>query len=361
MHSTVQEKAFLLLLVAVSLALAWILSPVAGAILWATIFAILFAPLNRRLTRTLKRTPAALATTLIVIVLVIVPLLLLGNSLIDEGLSISKMIRSGELDFGAYLQRVFDQLPESFIRMLAHFELTDPPAVEQRLNAMAMKAGQYLGAQAVSIGQNSLSVFFALLVMLNLLYFFLRDGDPLSTRIQNALPLRAEQQVAFVTKFAVVIRATVTGNIILALMRGAFGAVVFWLLDIRAPLLWGAIMALFSLLPLVGPALVWLPVAIYLLSVGMIWRSIFLIVSCTVATSLAVGIMRPILVSKTVQVPDHLVLLSTIGGLAIFGISGFVVGPLIAAMFVTAWEIAGKDLVGKDIAGKYPVGKDRER
>src|SRR3974390_3413501 len=106
MRTTVQEKAFLLLLVAVSLALAWILSPVAGAILWATIFAILFAPLNRRWTRPLKRTPAALATTLIVIVLVIVPLLILANSLIDESLSVSKMIRSGQLNFGAYIQRV---------------------------------------------------------------------------------------------------------------------------------------------------------------------------------------------------------------------------------------------------------------
>jgi predicted PurR-regulated permease PerM len=343
MRTTVQQKAFLLLLVAVSLALAWILSPVSGAILWATIFAILFAPLNRRLTRALKRTPAAIATMLIVVVLVIVPLITIGNSLIDEVLNVSKMIRTGELNFGAYLERVLNELPEPLSRMLERFDLTDPAAVQQRLNEMAMKGGQYLASQAVSIGQNSLSFFFALLVMLNLLYFLLRDGDPLSSRIQNSIPLRADQQQAFVAKFAVVVRATVKGNIILALMRGAIGAAVFWLFDIRAPLLWGAIMALFSLLPLVGPVLVWLPVAIYLLSTGAIWSGVFLIVCCTIVASLVEGTMRPILVSKTAQVPDHLVLLSTIGGLGIFGISGFVIGPLIAAMFVTAWDIAGKD------------------
>jgi predicted PurR-regulated permease PerM len=115
-------------------------------------------------------------------------------------------------------------------------------------------------------------------------------------------------------------------------------------------------MALFSLLPLVGPSLVWLPVAIYLLTTGMIWRSFFLIVCCTAVMSLVNGIMRPILVSKTAQVPDYLVLLSTIGGLAIFGISGLVIGPLIAAMFVTAWGIAGKVIVGMDV-GK-DVGRD---
>jgi predicted PurR-regulated permease PerM len=84
-------------------------------------------------------------------------------------------------------------------------------------------------------------------------------------------------------------------------------------------------------------------VAVYLLTTGEIWRAVFLIVCCTVVSSLVEGTMRPILVSKTAQVPDHLVLLSTIGGLAIFGVSGFVIGPLIAAMFVTAWGIAGRE------------------
>jgi predicted PurR-regulated permease PerM len=343
MRTTVQEKAFLLVLAAVSLALAWILSPVSGAVLWATIFAILFAPFNRRLGRTLKRTPAAITTTLIVVVLVILPVIVIANSLIDEALNIHQMIRSGQLNVGAYLQRVFDGLPAPLSRLLEHFDLTDPRAVQQRLNEMAMRGGQYLAAQAISIGQNSLSFFFALLIMLNLLYFLLRDGDQLSRRVQDGIPLRADQQEAFVSKFAVVVRATVKGNIIIALMRGALGALVFWLLDIRAPLLWGALMALLSLLPLVGPVLVWLPAAIYFLSIGAIWRGVFLIGYGTLVMSLVNSIMRPILVSKTAKIPDHLVLLSTLGGLGIFGISGFVIGPLIAAMFVTAWDIAAKE------------------
>jgi predicted PurR-regulated permease PerM len=343
MRTTVQEKAFLLLLVAVSLALAWILSPVSGAVLWATIFAILFAPLNRRLRRTLKRTPAALTTILIVVVVVIVPMITIANSLLDEVLNVYQMVRSGQLNIGAYLQHVFDTLPAPLIHLLERFDLTDPRAVQQRLTAIATTGSQRLATQAISMGQSSLSFFFALLIMLNLLYFLLRDGDPLSRRIQEAIPLRADQQEAFVTKFAVVVRATVKGNIIIALTRGALGALVFWFLDIRAPLLWGAMMALFSLLPLVGPALVWLPVAIYLLSIGAIWRCVFLIGFGTIVMSLVDSIMRPILVSKTAKIPDHLVLLSTLGGLGIFGISGFVIGPLIAAMFVTAWDIAGKD------------------
>jgi predicted PurR-regulated permease PerM len=312
-------------------------------VLWATIFAILFAPLNRRLTRTLKRTPAAITTTVIVVVLVILPVITIANSLIDEALNIHQMIRSGQLNVGAYLQRVFDELPAPLIHLLERFDLTDPSEVQQRLNAVVARGGQYLATQAISIGQNSLSFFFALLIMLNLLYFLLRDGDPLSRRIQDGLPLRADQQEAFVSKFAVVVRATVKGNIIIALMRGALGALVFWLLDIRAPLLWGAVMALLSLLPLVGPVLVWLPVAIYFFTTGAIWRGVFLIGYGTLVMSLVNSILRPILVSKTAKIPDHLVLLSTLGGLGIFGISGFVIGPLIAAMFVTAWDIAAKE------------------
>jgi predicted PurR-regulated permease PerM len=117
---------------------------------------------------------------------------------------------------------------------------------------------------------------------------------------------------------------------------------MFWLLGIHAALLWGALMALLSLLPAVGSALIWLPVAIYLLLTGAIWQGVVLIVYGALVIGLIDNFLRPVLVGRDTQMPDYVVLIATLGGIVIFGINGFILGPLIAAMFITLWNIYSK-------------------
>ena len=121
--------------------------------------------------------------------------------------------------------------------------------------------------------------FIDLGVMVYLLFFLLRDGDRLFDRIKTAIPLRAEQQTALFSKFTAVVRATVKGDILVSMVQGALGGLIFWFLGISAPLLWAVLMAFLSLLPAVGAALVWLPVAVYLLATGAVWKSMVLIAS----------------------------------------------------------------------------------
>jgi predicted PurR-regulated permease PerM len=134
--------------------------------------------------------------------------------------------------------------------------------------------------------------------MLYLLFFLLRDGDELFRTIKSAIPLRAEQQRAVFSKFATVIRATVKGTIVVAVVQGALGGLIFWFLGIRAALLWAVLMAFLSLLPAVGAALVWLPVAIYLVLTGAIWQGLVLIAYGVCVIGLVDNLLRPILVGS---------------------------------------------------------------
>jgi predicted PurR-regulated permease PerM len=108
---------------------------------------------------------------------------------------------------------------------------------------------------------------------------------------------------------------------------------------VRAPLLWAVLMAFLSLLPAIGAALVWAPVAIYFLATGAVWEGIGLTVWGVVAIGLVDNILRPILVGKDTKMPDYIVLFSTVGGMALFGLNGFVIGPVVAAMFIAAWDL----------------------
>ena len=336
-----EDKAFLVLLVVVSLAFAWILWPLSGAVLWGTVVAIMFAPVYRRLSTAMgqRRSLAALVTLTIILVMVILPLTLLTASLLQEAYAVYTRIQSKDLDFGRYFEQVVDALPSWAAHLLDRFELTNLGAVQERLSASLLKGSQLLAAQAINIGQNTFDFVVSLFVMLYLLFFLLRDGDELSRRIAQALPLRPEHQRALLATFTTVIRATVKGNLVVAILQGALGGLIFWLLGIHAPLLWAALMAVLSLLPAVGAALVWLPVGIYFLATGSVWQGIVLIAYGILVIGLVDNVVRPMLVGQDTKMPDYIVLIATLGGIAIFGINGFVIGPVIAAMFMAAWDI----------------------
>lgn len=336
-----EDRTFLWVVVVVSLAFAWVLWPLSGAILWATIAAILFTPLDRRLLRSMgaRRTLASLTTVAIIIVMVILPLTAIGALLVREASGVYTRIQSGELNVGRYFQQIFSALPQWIVDLLGSVGLTNLADVQERLSSGLLRSSQFLATQAINIGQNTFDFIVSLFVMLYLLFFLLRDGDALSRAIKEAVPLRAEHQRALLDKFTAVIRATVKGNIVVAVLQGALGGLIFWVVGIHAAALWGALMAILSLLPAVGAALVWLPVAVYLLATGAVWQGIVLIVWGVLVIGLVDNVMRPVLVGKDIKMPDYLVLISTLGGIALFGVNGFVIGPVIAAMFMAVWDI----------------------
>lgn len=336
-----EDRTFLWLVVLVSLAFAWILWPFYGAVLWAVVGAILFTPLYGRLSVSMRgrRNLAALATLVLVVVIVILPLALITASLVQEAVGLYARVQSGEISPGRNLQQVFDALPAWATGLLERFGLLNPADVQARLSAAALRSTQFLATQALSIGQNTFDFVVNLFVMLYLLFFLLRDGAELTRRIETAIPLREEKRRALIEEFVIVIRATIKSNVIVALIQGALGGLIFWFLGIRAVLLWAVVMAVLSLLPAVGTALVWLPVALYLLVTGATWQGVVLIAYGVLVIGLVDNVLRPVLVGKDTKMPDYVVLISTLGGLAIFGFNGFVIGPVIAATFIAAWDL----------------------
>jgi predicted PurR-regulated permease PerM len=339
LHS-LEHNVFLVLIALVTLAFAWILWPFFGAVFWAAVIAIVFHPLNKRFRDAWgrRRNMAAAATVMVILCIVVLPTLMIAAALARETSDIYGWIQSGELDFVRFFQPVFDALPTWATASLDHFGLTDLGLVRDRLSAALTGGIQVIAAQALVVSQNTLDFVLGLGVMLYLLFFLLRDGPALVRRMKQAIPLPSGQRDDLFAKFTVVCRATVKGNIVVALLQGAAGGAAFWLLGVPASLLWATLMALLSLLPAVGAALVWLPVAIYFLLTGSVWQGVFLVLYGMLVIGLVDNFLRPLLVGQATKMPDYVVLLSTLGGLQTFGIHGFIVGPVIAAMFLAVWD-----------------------
>ena len=172
-----------------------------------------------------------------------------------------------------------------------------------------------------------------------MLFFFLRDGAELARKVRQAVPLQEQQKRRLQLKFNLVVRATVKGNLLVAITQGALGGLIFWFLDIHNVLLWAVLMAFLSLLPVVGTGIVWVPVAVFFLFTGAIWKGVVLVLFGVLVIGLVDNLLRPLLVGKDTRMPDYMILISTLGGLAIFGLNGFVIGPLIAALFMSSWAI----------------------
>jgi predicted PurR-regulated permease PerM len=339
------RRAFLLLLVGVSLAFVWILRPFAGAILWGMTLAIVFAPLQRRILPRVggRRSLAALATLLTILVIVVIPVGVVIALLIQQAVALYTRIGSGELNVGDYVQRIVDAMPPWAANLVERFAPADLSTVQERVSGLLTGALQFLGSQALNLGQNTLAFVLSTFVMLYLLFFLLRDGEALAARIRAAVPLSPDRRDSLARRFTVVIRATIKGSLIVSVVQGTLGGLMFWALGIPAAVLWGALMALFALLPAVGPAVVWIPFAVYLIAVGAFWKGVGLAVYGIVVIGLVDNLLRPMLVGRDTRMPDYLVLISTLGGIAVFGLNGFIIGPVIAAMFMAVWELFASD------------------
>lgn len=340
-YRSLQHHVFLALLFVVTLAFAWILLPFYGAIFWGVVLSILFAPLQRRLLKITRqrRNLATVCTMLLFLIAVFIPLSLIAAALLQEGALQYDKIHSGQLDFGSYFQQIINSLPDWISRLLARFGLADITSVKQAISTATTQGSQYIATKALNIGQSTAGFFISIGIMLYLLFFLLRDGGALAEKMKQAIPLHSEQKQQLFSKFATVIRATVKGNIVVAATQGTLGGVMFWFLDIQGALLWGVFMTLMSLVPAVGAGLIWAPVAFYFLITGATWQGVTLALYGIFVISLIDNILRPILVGKDTQMPDYVVLVSTLGGISIFGLNGFVIGPVIAALFIACWDL----------------------
>ncbi|WP_337843306.1 AI-2E family transporter [Rheinheimera sp.] len=339
MQAKLEQRFFLLMLVLVSLAFGWVLEPFWGSIFWACAITVIFYPVQRLLLGWIGDRPntAALLTLVICVLVVVLPVLAISTAFIQEGALFYDKIKSGEINPAEFIETIRQAFP-AFTELLNRFGI-ETSELRERVSSAAVEASRMLAKEALAIGQNTFGFVLDLCLMLYLAFFLLREGHHLVELMVKALPLGDQRERLLFAKFAEVTRATVKGNLVVAVVQGALGGFIFWLLELPAPVLWGVVMAFLSLLPAVGAALVWAPVSLYLYGTGEWVVGTILLAYGALVIGLADNILRPLLVGRDTKLPDYLVLFSTLGGLSLMGINGFVLGPMVAALFLAFWQI----------------------
>ncbi|MDP4302804.1 AI-2E family transporter [Leptothrix discophora] len=326
------------------LGVGWIARPLYGPILWGCVIGLLFTPLQRRILRSLgdaRPWPglAALLALLVAVLVVLLPLALLSVALVGQAWQLYGRIESGAWQPLHLLQAAFGAAPPWLLGLLARLGLGDVATVLGQVNAGIVGASRYLATQAFGIGQNTLGALASGGIALYLAFFVLRDGAAFNAALQRAMPLAPPQAHLLADRAALVVRATVKGYLVVASVQGLLGGLAFAVLAIDSAVLWGAAMAALSLVPLVGAALVWGPVAVYLMATGSVVEGVALLLWGLLAVGLVDNLLRPRLIGHDTRLPDWAVLVSTLGGLSVFGLNGLLLGPAIAAMALTVWQM----------------------
>jgi predicted PurR-regulated permease PerM len=211
-----------------------------------------------------------------------------------------------------------------------------------RARELAERTGGVLFGTLAAATRSTLNFFLQLFVLLYATFFFLVGGRALLRRIVGYLPLSPTEEDRLLERFVSVARATLKGSLLIAIVQGGLGGLGFWVAGVPAPAFWGTVMVVLSLIPAVGAALVWIPAVIYLLLQGSVLAGLGLLAWSALVVGTVDNFLRPRLVGRDARMPDLLILLSTLGGIFLFGAVGFVVGPIIAALFVTVWHIYGE-------------------
>ena len=354
----IENGGLILFVAAITLALTLVVSSFLGALLWAALAALLFQPLYRRLLAHWpdRRNVAAALTLLIITVAVVIPALVVASMVVDQATGLYMQLRNGQVDVASSFKHFHDALPMRLQRVLDSSGFNTFERVQAKVSQAVGSSVSTIARQALSIGANAAAWLLAFGVGLYVTFFLLRDGDRIGAAVVRALPLERDVAVRLADKFVAVVRATIKGSGVVAVVQGALGAATFAIVGLPAFLLWGVLMAIAALLPAVGPAIVWTPVALYLLATGAIWQAVVVIASGVLVIGLADNILRPILVGRDTGIPDWLVLVTTLGGIDLVGLSGIVVGPLAGALFITGWRILTEQRlgVGEDEAEPSP-------
>lgn len=342
-RQVVENRAFIIVLGLITLAFLTILQPFWSSIFWACVMTLLFYPLQRRLCHKLngRESIAALLTLLAGVFLVVIPVTVIAFAFVAEGAQLYELIESQQIRPAQFLERIGSAVP--VIPDIMQSLGIDMSNLRSYLSDSAIALSRLLSQEALNFGRNTVSFTVGLVLMLYLTFFLLRDGDRMMGWLSSAVPLENQRRQLLFQKFTEVVRATVKGNLIVAIVQGALGGLIFWILGITAPVLWAVVMAFLSLVPAVGAALVWLPVAIYLFATGDILQGTILTAYGAIIIGLADNVLRPILVGRDTKLPDYMVLFSTLGGISLLGINGFVIGPLIAALFISFWTTFSQD------------------
>ena len=266
---------------------------------------------------------------LVVLAVLILPIILLSILIVNQSLDLYQSISSRDLtsDFIVITHWIDSPLLAPYISQLSGEWPT-------YITTITKVSTNYLVNAAKSITSGSASFLFMFFVMLYTLFYFFKDGTRMLKRLMFLTPLGDIYEKMLYERFTSVARATIKGTLIIGAIQGMMGGLLFALTGIEGALIWGVIMTFLSVIPAIGSFLVWFPAALIMLAMGNIWQGIVILAVGGVIISNIDNLLRPPLIGKDIAMHPILVLFSTLGGLILFGVSGFIIGPVIIAMYL---------------------------
>jgi predicted PurR-regulated permease PerM len=303
-----------------------IYEPFLAALGWAAILVIFFYPMHHRLVRRFSAGKAAVFSTLVVTFLLIVPAIVLTTLFIREAFSVSR-----GMEHTLQVQEA-PLLAKTWAWVAHHVPGLDPNAdVLEMLSQGVQKEAGFLAERLGTILRNIAAFIFDLFVMIFAIFYFFRDADQIIRGVRSILPFDAEHRETLMTQTRDLISASVTTSLILAALQGVIGGLGFALVKLPAPLFWGVAMAFFSLVPVVGSGLIFVPAALWLGFTGHWGRAILLLVVCAGVSAIVDNVLRPLLLGGRTELSGLVIFISVVGGVGLFGMLGLVLGPILVA------------------------------
>lgn len=335
--SKIRNYLFLGLLAAVTIIFLMTIKVFAYPIFWAMVTAAIFYPIYRWLNQKIKHPDLSSIITLTIVFLVIViPLSVLGTLVVRQSFDLYSSIKNNREQLIKTVQDTTYWIQNHSLTKELNF---DDAFWVEKFSQVAQKITSFLIESATTFTQDSLTFIIMFIIMFYALFFFLRDGEKLLRKIMHLCPLGDRYEKKLYDKFTSTARATIKGNLILGAIQGGIGALLFSLTEIPGALILGIIMMLFCIIPGLGSLIVWLPVGLIAIFSGNVWQGVTILIVGSVLISTIDNLLRPILVGKDIQMHPLLVLFSTLGGIVVFGASGFIIGPIMAALFMAFWDM----------------------
>ncbi len=310
-------------------------------ICWAGVFAIVFLPLYQKILKKLKyKGVTAGLMCLLIVVLIIGPFAYIFSVLVQEAANavarINAMYQSGQLD--AYLSFEIPWVKTVLEKLGQYFDVSQLN-LNNMVKQLADNVSSFLFSQTGWVISNGTKFVFYFGLMIFTMYYFFKDGEEVIKQVKTLVPLPREQVNRIFRQLRDVIYATMYGGVVVALLQGLLGGILFAIFGISSPVFWGAAMALLSIIPFVGAFVIYIPAGMIMIFGGSYIKGILVIAIGTIVVSQVDNVVRPLLVSGKTEMHPLLLFFSMLGGVALFGLLGIVLGPLIAAVFTTLLQI----------------------
>jgi predicted PurR-regulated permease PerM len=310
-------------------------------LLLAAIFAGLSRPIYLQILSGVggRRAPAALLTIALLLFAVFGPLATVLAVVVQQALQVAETVGPAIRDAVTDPRGIQARLAEvpGLDRLKPYM-----PAIADQAAQLGKTLAGFVGGWLSNLTSSVLLFVLDFVILLYAMFFFLIDGPSQLRSVLSYLPFSQSENDRLLARFLSVSRATLKGTLLIGVIQGTINGIGFWMVGLPAPAFWGAVMIVLSVVPAIGGALVWLPAAIWLAVTGRLLAAFILLIICGAISGTVDNLLRPRLVGRDTKMPDLLILVSTLGGLGLFGVAGLIVGPLVAALFLTMWEILGE-------------------